>query len=155
MPLGRSKKNDRSELVSNTCVLIGNASPHGRELFYSAMEDEFTRLMAKVETSTKEELVSQLAMQNIYTLLAVLDSETPQTNPVPELEVRKCDVDRVTKTARQCFASDAYDPFNIDKIGDPNETWEEFIYAESRRRYAISIPLRYIYVFNSPFNGLH
>ncbi|KAI0457051.1 hypothetical protein F5B21DRAFT_108211 [Xylaria acuta] len=117
--------------------LARSASPRDRELFYFAMEEESTRLMGRLETSAKEELIACLAMQNVYTLLVVLDHETPQANLLPELEVRKCNIDRITSTARQCFVSDAYDPFNIDKIGDPNETWEEFIYAESRRRCAI------------------
>ncbi|KAI0491119.1 hypothetical protein F4859DRAFT_508909 [Xylaria cf. heliscus] len=117
--------------------LVRNTNPQGREIFYSAMEEESTRLMFQLENSTKEELTGRLALQNIYALLAVIDSETPQANFVPELEVRKRDIDRVTRTARQCFALDAYAPFDIDTIGDPNETWEEFIYAESRRRCAL------------------
>ncbi|KAI8947941.1 hypothetical protein F4801DRAFT_486878 [Xylaria longipes] len=117
--------------------LARNASPLGRELFYSAMNEEITRINGRLEVSAKQELTSCLAMQNFYTLLVVLDREMPRANVMPELEVRKCDIDRITNTARQCFASDAYDPFDIDKIGDPNETWEEFIYAESRRRCAL------------------
>ncbi|KAI1753354.1 hypothetical protein F4782DRAFT_91636 [Xylaria castorea] len=117
--------------------LARNVSERDRELFYSTMEEETTRLMSQIRTATKEELTASLAIQNIYTMFVVLDSETPQANLIPELEVRKCDVYRVTNTARQCFVSDAYDPFDIDKIGDPNETWEEFIYGESRRRCAL------------------
>ncbi|KAI0197292.1 hypothetical protein EV127DRAFT_7328 [Xylaria flabelliformis] len=113
------------------------ASPRDRELFYSAMDEESSRLMSRAGTANKEELTASLAIQNAYTVFVVLDNEVPQEDAVPELEVRMSDVYRVTNIARQCFVSDAYDPFDIDKIGDPNETWEEFIYAESRRRCAI------------------
>ncbi|KAI0552643.1 hypothetical protein F4679DRAFT_75537 [Xylaria curta] len=117
--------------------LTRTASPQDRELFYSAMDEEAKRLMSRVGTATKEELVAALAIQNVYTIFVVLDNEIPQENLIPELEVRKSDVYRVTNIARQAFVSDAYDPFDIDKIGDPNETWEEFIYGESRRRCAL------------------
>lgn len=91
--------------------------------------------MHQLSTATREELLASLAMQEMYTLLPLLDNESSQPNVVSGLEVQETDIERITCTARQCFAFDAYGPFDIDKIGDPNETWEEFIYSESRRRY--------------------
>ncbi|GAP84021.2 putative c6 finger domain protein [Rosellinia necatrix] len=117
--------------------LARRASPQGRELFYTALNEERTRLMHILPAEATQELLACLVMQIIYTLFAVFENEMPQTTPVPELEVTESDIQRVTCTARRCFTFDAYSPFDIDKIGDPNETWEEFIYAESRRRCAL------------------
>lgn len=104
------------------------------------MTEERTRILQHLSTAPKQELLFRLAMNFIYTLLIVFDNETPQTTLVPELEARKFDVDAVQKAAHVCFASDAYAPFDIDSIGTPSETWEEFIYAESRRRYVVHLP---------------
>ncbi|KAI3324953.1 hypothetical protein HD806DRAFT_460789 [Xylariaceae sp. AK1471] len=112
-----------------------DVSPHGRELYYSALAEEITRLTRQMSTATKQELLASLEAQIIYTLLGVLDDDTTEANYIPEMRVQKSDLDRTTHLARQLFQTDAYAPFDIDSIGDPNETWEEFIYAESRRRY--------------------
>ncbi|KAJ8127459.1 hypothetical protein O1611_g6176 [Lasiodiplodia mahajangana] len=112
--------------------LARNASPHGREVFYSSIEAERARI--EQQSSTKQELLTRLTVNNVYLLLTVFDKETPQATLVPQLEAQKSDVDNITSAAHKCFASDAYKPFDIDDIGNPNETWEEFIYAESRRR---------------------
>lgn len=130
-------------LTLSNCIHIAqlyiarDESPQGRELFYSTMNEERTRLMHQLSTATREELLASLAMQEMYTLLPLLDNESSQPNVVSGLEVQETDIERITCTARQCFAFDAYGPFDIDKIGDPNETWEEFIYSESRRRAAL------------------
>lgn len=78
----------------------------------------------------------RLAVHKMYALMATFDNETVTANLVPELEASRYDIGWVSDTARECFASDSYVPFDIDTIDDPNETWEEFIYAEARRRYA-------------------
>jgi hypothetical protein len=110
-------------------------SPRGREIFYLALSKETARLTRQLPTASKMERVNSLQGLVFYTLFAVFDQDTTRTNYMPEIQVQKCDVDRVTCAARLCFEADAYAPFDIDKIGDPNETWEEFIYSESRRRY--------------------
>ncbi|KAI0194628.1 hypothetical protein F4808DRAFT_441176 [Astrocystis sublimbata] len=117
--------------------LARTGSVQGRAVFHAAMEEETTRLMTRIHIASKQELASCLAMQNFYALIVALESEMPQSTLIPEMEVHKNNIDRVTETAHQCFARDCYDPFDIDKIGDPNETWEEFIYSESRRRCAL------------------
>lgn len=78
----------------------------------------------------------RLAAHKMYALMTAFDNETVSANLVPELEANRHDIGWVANTAHECFASDGYGPFDIDSIGDPNETWEEFIYAEARRRYA-------------------
>ncbi|KAI0108667.1 hypothetical protein GGR51DRAFT_558980 [Nemania sp. FL0031] len=115
--------------------LARNASPQGRELFYSTMSEERARVTQ--QSSTKQELLIRLTLNNIFLLLTVFDQETPQATLVPYLEAQGNDIDNITSSAHKCFASDAYKPFDIDGIGNPNETWEEFIYAESRRRCAL------------------
>lgn len=82
----------------------------------------------------------------MYALMTAFDTETATANLVPELEASKYDLGWVASTARECFASDGYVPFDIDNIGNPNETWEEFIYAEARRRYATCLisPIEHI-----------
>ncbi|KAI1424422.1 hypothetical protein F5Y12DRAFT_785398 [Xylaria sp. FL1777] len=109
----------------------------GRELFYSAMSEEAARFLHQLPTASKEELSHNLSVQAMYVLMAVFEDQTPEANCTPELAARKCDIDIMTTIARQSFESDAYGPFNIDKFDDPEETWEEFIYAESRRRCAL------------------
>ncbi|KAI1308890.1 hypothetical protein F5Y03DRAFT_84984 [Xylaria venustula] len=111
--------------------------PRGRELFYAAMGEETARFAHRLPTAEKEELSASLAMMAMYVLMAVFEDQTPQTHSSVELKVRECDIDIMTNIARRSFESDAYGPFNIDKIDDPGETWEEFIYAESRRRCAL------------------
>ncbi|KAI0903071.1 hypothetical protein F4823DRAFT_324077 [Ustulina deusta] len=117
-------------IARNTCT-------GGRELFYSAMSEEAARFMHQLPTASKEELAASLSMQSMYILMAVFENQTPQANYTPELAARNYDVEIMTNIARQSFQRDSYGPFNIDKIGDPDETWEEFIYAESRRRCAL------------------
>ncbi|KAF2966808.1 hypothetical protein GQX73_g6760 [Xylaria multiplex] len=117
--------------------LTRNTTPGGRELFYTAISEEATRLMNQLSTATKEELGICLAVQGIYVILIVLETHITQPDFIPELVVRRCDIDVMTHIARQCFEYDAYSPFDTDTIDNPNETWEEFIYAESRRRYAV------------------
>ncbi|KAI0434623.1 hypothetical protein F5Y09DRAFT_296033 [Xylaria sp. FL1042] len=114
-----------------------NTDPHGRALFYSAMSQEAGRFLYQLSTASKEDLAASLAAMAMYVLMAVFEDQPPQANSTTELVVRKCDIDIMTSIARQSFESDAYGPFNIDSIGDPDETWEEFIYAESRRRCAL------------------
>ncbi|KAJ2981165.1 hypothetical protein NUW58_g6756 [Xylaria curta] len=139
---GQWHEPDLPEIFAN-CVhvsrlwLTRNASPQDRELFESTIEGEKERLINQISTATQQELIASLTMQNIYTLFTVLENDASQGTFMPELEARMCDIDRMTYIARQCFACDAYGPFDIDTIGNPNETWEEFIYAESRRRCAL------------------
>ncbi|KAI1168948.1 hypothetical protein F5B18DRAFT_2846 [Nemania serpens] len=113
--------------------LARSTAPRGREIFYSALKEERTRLKHHPSTSTKEELIIRLAVHKMYALMTAFDTETATANLVPELEASKYDLGWVASTARECFASDGYVPFDIDNIGNPNETWEEFIYAEARR----------------------
>lgn len=117
--------------------LARSTTPRGRELFYSALSEERTRLKYHFPTTTKQELVMRLAVHKMYALMATFDNETVTANLVPELEASRYDIGWVSDTARECFASDSYVPFDIDTIDDPNETWEEFIYAEARRRVSL------------------
>ncbi|KAI1191353.1 hypothetical protein F5B17DRAFT_307020 [Nemania serpens] len=117
--------------------LARSATPRGRELFYSALSEERTRLKYQFPATTKQELVMRLAAHKMYALMTAFDNETVSANLVPELEANRHDIGWVANTAHECFASDGYGPFDIDSIGDPNETWEEFIYAEARRRGAL------------------
>ncbi|KAI1108629.1 hypothetical protein F5Y14DRAFT_73338 [Nemania sp. NC0429] len=117
--------------------LARSATMQGRELFYSALSEERTRLKYHLSTTTKEELVMRLAVHKMYALMVAFDNETLTASLVPELEAGEYDTSWISNTARECFTSDGYVPFDIDSIGDPNETWEEFVYAEARRRCAL------------------
>ncbi|KAI1130926.1 hypothetical protein F5Y10DRAFT_234653 [Nemania abortiva] len=114
-----------------------NASLKGRDAFHSALSKERARIDQQPSMGIRQELLVRLTVCNVYTLLSVFDREMPQATLVPQLEAQRLDVDCITNAARECFAFDAYQPFDIDKIGNPSETWEEFIYAESRRRCAL------------------
>ncbi|GAW17288.1 hypothetical protein ANO14919_067430 [Xylariales sp. No.14919] len=114
-----------------------NTSPDGRARFYSAINEEAARFEHELPAATKGELLGSLAVQGIYTMLVALENQPPHADFVPELMARERDIDLMTSIARQTFEQDAYAPFDIDTIGNPNETWEEFIYAESRRRTAV------------------
>ena len=118
-----------------------NSNPYGRELFYSAVSEEGARFMHHLSTASKEEISASLAIQAVYVLLGAFEDHTPQpqANCTPELVARDCDVDLMTFLARQCFESDRYRPFDTDLMDDPDQTWEEFIYAESRRRYVVLV----------------
>ncbi|KAI1173702.1 hypothetical protein F4777DRAFT_426885 [Nemania sp. FL0916] len=117
--------------------LTRNTSPRDKELFNITIEDEKIRVADQLSTTPKEELITRLTSQIIYVLLTVFDNDSSQPDTAPKLTAQAPDVQRLGTTARECFSSDSYLPFNIDNMDDPNETWEEFIYAESRRRAAI------------------
>ncbi|KAJ3564347.1 hypothetical protein NPX13_g7876 [Xylaria arbuscula] len=116
-----------------------NSNPYGREVFYSAVREEGRRFMQELPTARKEEIATSLAIQIMYLLLGALEDHTPQPQAsfTPELFVREGDIDLVTFFARSCFESDRYQPFDTDLLDNPDQTWEEFIYAESRRRCAL------------------
>lgn len=117
-------------------IILGSTTPLGRERFYSTLSEERTRLKHHFSAATKEELIIRLAVHKMYALMVAFDNETVSANLVSELVASRYDIGWVADTARECFAADGYDPFDIDSIGNPNETWEGFIYAEARRRYA-------------------
>ncbi|KAI0525588.1 hypothetical protein F5B22DRAFT_350496 [Xylaria bambusicola] len=114
-----------------------NTSPHGRELFYTAVSEEAARFAHHLFTSSREDTANMLSVQSLYTTMAVFEDYRPQASCTPDLVVRECDVSLMTSLARQCFNSDNYEPFDVDKNDDPDQTWEQFIYAESRRRCAL------------------
>jgi hypothetical protein len=115
--------------------IAGGVSPHDRAIYHSTLAEETTRLTRQMPTATTQELLATLEAQIIYTVFGAMENDATQASYIPGLRAEKSDMDRVIRTARQLFQNDAYAPFNIDSIGDPNETWEDFIYAESRRRY--------------------
>ncbi|KAI0401292.1 hypothetical protein F4802DRAFT_580785 [Xylaria palmicola] len=118
--------------------LVKNNSPRDTERFHLALSEEKRRLMHQLSTATRQELAASIVVQNAYLVFAALENDLPQAgDALCGTEMYREDIEWITSTARQCFAYDHYGPFNIDNLGDPNETWEEFIYAESRRRCAL------------------
>jgi hypothetical protein len=101
------------------------------------LSEETSRLMRLGPDLTSFNLLAAFEAQVVYTLLSALEDDTPNSNPIPNLQVQKCQMDRTTRFARICFNQDSYAPFDIDKVCDPAETWEQFIYNESRRRYGV------------------
>ncbi|KAI1811603.1 hypothetical protein GGS20DRAFT_562317 [Poronia punctata] len=130
--------------------MASTLSPRDRTIYYTALAEETSHLMHMLPLATGFDLLAIFQVQIVYTMLVALEEDTPHPNMIPDLRVEKCHVDRTTRAARRCFEQDFYAPFDVDTIGVPNETWEEFIYAESRRRCALfwflasrAIDLRY------------
>ncbi|KAK5627101.1 hypothetical protein RRF57_002816 [Xylaria bambusicola] len=114
-----------------------NTNPHGRELFYTALSEEGARFAHQLFASSREDIADMLMIQSLYATMAVFDDYRTQGSCMPDLMVRECDMNLLISLSRQCFRSDNYEPFDVDKNDDLDQTWEQFIYAESRRRCAL------------------
>ncbi|KAI8623806.1 hypothetical protein F5Y19DRAFT_347127 [Xylariaceae sp. FL1651] len=113
-------------------------SPLDRKAFDSAQNKEIARLMRQLPAPSQQECLAGLQAQLVYNLASAFDvDDTVQANSVPAIQSERLGDNLVTGYARECFHSDNYVPFDVDKIGNPDETWEDFIYAESRRRCAL------------------
>lgn len=106
-------------------------NPLCAQIYQSALTKEISRLAGQLDTTvTQQDLLSNLSAQIFYSLLGI--AKTDMTVDLGTLE-------RTGRTALRLHKLDGYAAFNTDRLDDPNETWEEFIYAESRRRYNESI----------------
>ena len=129
---------DQELAVADTERLDVNrdSSQHDSAIYYT-LRRESSRLARLTPNLTGFDLLAAFEVQVVYTLLVALKDDTPNLNSIPELSVENGQMDRTTRMARKCFHQDSYAPFDIDNICDPKETWEDFIYAESRRRYGV------------------
>ncbi|KAI1262115.1 hypothetical protein F5Y18DRAFT_160438 [Xylariaceae sp. FL1019] len=122
----------------STCMQISrlflhrNTSPHDRATYLSALNEELARLIHTRPTASQTDLMAGLQVIQIYATMTALDSEALRTNQAPELGDEYPYY--LMLYNRQLFTYDSYRAFDIDSIGQDNETWEEFIYAETRRR---------------------
>ncbi|KAI0157277.1 hypothetical protein GGR57DRAFT_61941 [Xylariaceae sp. FL1272] len=110
-----------------------NSSPHGRAMYLSVLNEEIARLVHVHPNASQPDLMAGLQVLQIYATMTALDSEASRTNQAPEMQ-DEYSFYLMQVYNRQLFTYDNYSPFDIDNIGHDNETWEEFIYAETRRR---------------------
>ncbi|KAI0398146.1 hypothetical protein F5Y17DRAFT_215760 [Xylariaceae sp. FL0594] len=113
----------------------GSRSSHA--IYRSTLDEEISRALRLVPNLTGLDLLATFETQVVYALLSALEDDRPDEESLPELSVESRHVDRATRIGRVCFEQDGYAPFDIDRVCDPSETWEQFIYAESRRRCAL------------------
>ncbi|KAI1332103.1 hypothetical protein F5Y16DRAFT_394805 [Xylariaceae sp. FL0255] len=108
--------------------------PDGRAVFLSKLSEERIRLVSQQATMGVYDLFACLQVYLIYNIIFALDSH-PDCEGT--FEMNGSMYDELQIFARRTFQQDKYLPFDIDAIGSPSETWDQFIYAESRRRCAL------------------
>ncbi|KAI1342044.1 hypothetical protein F5Y15DRAFT_331230 [Xylariaceae sp. FL0016] len=120
------------------CVEIARLyadAEHDKSRFLTAMEDENKRLLRRLpEYDAKEDVLAGIQAQLVYIVMYALDNGTADT----VLDIRLQMLMTLEYYCIACHKMDNFAPYDISQMDDPKETWEEWIYAETRRRCAIT-----------------
>ncbi|CAJ2507938.1 Uu.00g091240.m01.CDS01 [Anthostomella pinea] len=98
------------------------------------VDAENRRLSQALPDCSRAEAVAGIQVLLMYLIFCAL--ENISVHGVPEVRLQL-----LMTLVRYCERSreiDNFEPFDIDKMHDPGQTWENWIYAETRRRCAVA-----------------
>ncbi|KAF7590323.1 hypothetical protein BBP40_002973 [Aspergillus hancockii] len=96
---------------------------------WQTIRAEQHRLLDEMETFSREELLAAIQVYIIYLIMSIVDDTLRQSeNDLHTLLSFQLLCEQFRKICAQ--------PFALDEQANPSQTWQEWIYSESRRRVA-------------------
>ncbi|KAH9909960.1 hypothetical protein F4778DRAFT_26287 [Xylariomycetidae sp. FL2044] len=100
--------------------------------FWSMVDGENRRLLRVMNSIGTQETLAGMQAQILYIAMCALETMTTKRF----LEVRLQMLMTFELYCKRVCMLDGYAPFRVDEIANPDLTWEDWVYAENRRRCA-------------------